>query len=71
MRVIESQARQWRGEYVEAERAAKHALLSGDARTKLDGLSALFEALGPQAKYEEIATLFHGLERPAAPELLN
>jgi tetratricopeptide (TPR) repeat protein len=71
MRVIESQARQWRSEYVEAERAAKHALLSGDARTQLDGLSALFEALGPQAKYKEIATLFHGLERPAAPELLN
>ena len=71
MRVIESQARFWRGEYGEAERAAREALGSSDARTRLCALSALFDALGPQAKYSEIATLFHNLERPAAPELLN
>ena len=71
MRVIESQARFWRGEYVEAERAAREGAHSGDARTRLSALSALFEALGPQVKYDEIATLLRDLERPAAPELLN
>jgi eukaryotic-like serine/threonine-protein kinase len=71
MRVIESQARFWRGEYVEAESAAREALVSGDARTRLDAMSALFDALGPQVKYGEIATLFRNLKRPAAPELLN
>jgi tetratricopeptide (TPR) repeat protein len=71
MRVIESEARFWRGEYAEAERAAREALGSGDARTKLGALSALFNGLGPQAKYDEVATLFRDVERPAAPELLN
>jgi tetratricopeptide (TPR) repeat protein len=71
MRVIESQARYWRGEYVEAERAAWEALVSSNARTRLCALSALFDGLGPQAKYAEIARLFRDLERPAAPELLN
>jgi tetratricopeptide (TPR) repeat protein len=37
----------------------------------LGALSALFNGLGPQAKYDEVATLFRELERPAAPELLN
>jgi hypothetical protein len=37
----------------------------------LGALSALFDALGPQAKYDEISTLFRDLERPADPELLN
>ncbi|MGA7742440.1 MAG: serine/threonine-protein kinase PknK, partial [Polyangia bacterium] len=71
MRVIESDAKFWRGQYLEAERAAREALASSEARTRLDALSALFDALGPQIKYDEIATLFRGLERPAAPELLN
>jgi predicted ATPase len=71
MRVIESQARYWHGEYVEAEQAAREALVSSNARTKLGALSALFDGLGPQAKYAEIAMLFRDLERPAAPELLN
>ncbi len=71
MRVIESQARYWHGEYVEAERAAREALVSSDARTRLGALSALFDGLGPQTKYAEIATLFRDLKRPAAPELLN
>jgi tetratricopeptide (TPR) repeat protein len=71
MRVIESEARFWHGEYVEAERAAQAALVSSDARTRLGALSALFDALGPQTKYDEIATLFRDIERPAAPELLN
>ena len=71
LRVIESQARFWHGEYVEAERAAREALGSSDARTKLGALSALFEGLGPQAKYDEIATLYRDPARPAAPEMLN
>ena len=71
MRVIESQARFWRGEYVEAECAAREALASSDAQTRLDAMGALFDALGPQVKYGEIATLFRNLKRPAAPELLN
>jgi tetratricopeptide (TPR) repeat protein len=71
MRVIESEARFWRGEYAEAEKAARQALVSGDARTRLSALTALFNGLGPQAKYDEIVTLFRDLERPAASELLN
>jgi tetratricopeptide (TPR) repeat protein len=71
MRVIESEARYWRGEYAEAERAAREALVSGSARTRLGALRALFDGLGPQAKYHEIATLFRDLERPPEPELLN
>jgi tetratricopeptide (TPR) repeat protein len=71
MRVIESEARFWRGEYAEAEKAARQALVSSDARTRLSALTALFNGLGPQAKYDEIATLFRDLERPAAPDLLN
>ena len=71
MRVIESQARFWRGEYLDSERAARESLASRDERTRLSALSTLFGALGPQAKYHEIATLFRGLERPAVPELLN
>jgi len=71
MRVIESEARFWRGEYVESERAAKESLVSSDERTRLGALSALFSALGTQTKYGEIATLFRDLQRPMAPELLN
>ena len=71
MRVIEAQARIWHGEYVAAEKAAHAAVASSDARTRLDALSALMDALGPQAKYDEVATIFREIDRPAAPELLN
>jgi len=71
MRVVESQARYWHGEYAEAEAAAREALSSKVPKTRLDALSALFDGLGPQARYAEIATLFRDLDRPAAPELLN
>ena len=71
MRVIESQARNWRGEYMEAERAARESLASRNERTRLGALSALFNALGPQTKYGETAALLGDLERPGAPELLN
>jgi len=66
MRVIESQARYWLGEYAEAERAAREALSSSDARIRLGALSGLFNGLGPQAKYDEVATLFRDLERPSS-----
>jgi eukaryotic-like serine/threonine-protein kinase len=71
MRVIESEARFWRGEHEEAERAAREALVSADARIRLGALSSLFVALGVQTKFDEIAILFRDLERPAEPELLN
>jgi eukaryotic-like serine/threonine-protein kinase len=72
MRVIESQARVWHGEYAEAEAAAWEALASEVPKTRLQAMSSLFEALGPQAKYEEIARCMREVaDRPAAPELLN
>jgi tetratricopeptide (TPR) repeat protein len=72
MRVIESQARTWHGEYTEAERAAREALSSEVPKTRLQATISLFEALGPQAKYDEIARHMQNLaDRPAAPELLN
>jgi tetratricopeptide (TPR) repeat protein len=72
MRVIESEARIWHGEYVEAERAAREALASEIPKTRLQAMSSLFGALGPQAKYEEIAQHMQDVaERPATPELLS
>ena len=72
LRVIESQARIWHGEYVEAERAAQEALSSEVPKTRLRAMSSLFEALGPQAKYDEIAQHMREVaDRPTAPELLN
>jgi tetratricopeptide (TPR) repeat protein len=72
LRVIESQARVWHGEYELAERAAKEALSSQDPKTRLKAMSSLFEALGPAAKYQEIAQrMVEVSERPAEPELLN
>jgi tetratricopeptide (TPR) repeat protein len=70
-RIIESQARFSHGEYLEAERAAREALESGRPKTRLQAMSSLFEALGAQAKYDEIATLFRDLDRPAESDLLN
>jgi tetratricopeptide (TPR) repeat protein len=72
MRVIESQARIWHGEYVQAERAAREALLSEVPKTRLQALSSLFEALGPEAKYDEIARHMQDVAgRPAEPDLLT
>jgi tetratricopeptide (TPR) repeat protein len=72
LQVIESQARYWHGEYEQAEHAAKEALSSEDPKTKLKAMSALFDGLGPAAKYQEIAQhMAEVAERPAEPELLN
>jgi tetratricopeptide (TPR) repeat protein len=71
LRVVESEARYWKGEYVEAERAARAGRKCEDAKLGLRAISALVVALGPQAKFEEIAELDRLLgERPAQPELL-
>ena len=72
LRVVESEARYWKGEYVEAERAAREAINCVDPKLALRAMSALIDGLGPQAKYDDIAKLADGLEvRPAQPELLN
>jgi tetratricopeptide (TPR) repeat protein len=71
LRLIEARARYWKGEYIEAEGASREALVSGDERTRLSALTALFDALGPQAKYGEILTLYRDLVRPKESELLN
>jgi tetratricopeptide (TPR) repeat protein len=72
LRVVESEARYWTGEYVEAERAATEALHCADPKLALRAMTALIDGLGPQAKYDEIAKLAVGLEeRPTQPELLN
>jgi tetratricopeptide (TPR) repeat protein len=71
LRLIESQAKFWRGEYVAAEALARAATVSGDARTNLNALNVLFDALGVQTKHGEIATLSRDLDRPKEPELLN
>jgi tetratricopeptide (TPR) repeat protein len=55
LRVVESEARYWKGEYVEAEKAAREG---GDCESpvlQLRARSALVAALGPQAQYEEIS----------------
>ncbi len=72
LRVVESHARFWRGEYEEAEQAARQALSSADAALKLRATSALFEGLGPQAKYDEIAERLRDLsETPVDRALVN
>jgi len=72
LRCVESEARYWTGEYAEAERAAREAQKCEDAKLALRAVSALIQALGPQAKYEEIGEAAKKLEeRPAQPELLN
>jgi serine/threonine protein kinase/tetratricopeptide (TPR) repeat protein len=72
LRVVESEARFWKGEYVEAERAAREGRDCADPRLALRATTALVDALGPQAKYEEIARTAERLqERPAQPDLLN
>ena len=72
LRVVESEARFWKGEYAEAERAAREARKCEDPKLALRAISALIQGLGPQAKYEEISQLDRDLEdRPAQPELLR
>ena len=72
LRVVESEARFWKGEYVEAERAARQARLASDPELSLRGASALIESLGVQSKYDEIgqlAAIFKN--QPSDPNLSN
>jgi len=72
LRVVESEARFWKGEYVEAERAAREGQKSSETRSVLRAMSALVEALGVQAKYDQIGTLAaECVERPESPNCLN
>ncbi|HEX7507102.1 MAG TPA: AAA family ATPase, partial [Polyangia bacterium] len=72
LRVVEAEARYWKGEYVEAERAAREGRKCADPKLALRAMSALIMGLGPQAKYEEIGNLAEELEsRPVQAELLN
>ncbi len=72
LRIIESQVRFWRGEFALAETAAREALASQHALTRLKATSSLFDALGPTGKYQEIADWWKAMpERPAEPKLLN
>ncbi len=72
LHVVEAEARFWKGEYAEAECAAREARKCEDPKLALRAISALIQGLGPQAKYEEIGQLDRDLqERPAQPELLK
>jgi tetratricopeptide (TPR) repeat protein len=72
LRVVEAEARYWKGEYVEAERAAREGRKCTDPKLALRAMSALIMGLGPQTKYEEIGKLAVDLEnRPVRPELFN
>jgi serine/threonine protein kinase/tetratricopeptide (TPR) repeat protein len=69
LRVVESEARYWKGEYVEAERAAREGGSCTDPELRLRAQSALIAALGPQAKYEEIGDIDKALgECPKEPD---
>jgi eukaryotic-like serine/threonine-protein kinase len=63
LRVVESEARYWKGEYGEAERAAREAQLATDSLLRIRAMSALVMGLGPQAKYDQIAQLALTLEQ--------
>ena len=54
MRVTESEARYWRGEYALAENAGREALATQDERLRLEAIGNLIRALGHQAKYGEV-----------------
>jgi tetratricopeptide (TPR) repeat protein len=72
LRVVESEARFWKGEYVEAERAAREGRAGSNATIALRAMSALLDALGHQARFDEIALLSKEIgERPADADLLN
>jgi eukaryotic-like serine/threonine-protein kinase len=71
LKLVEARGRFWKGGYGEAERAARAALETKDERTKLLALTALVDALGPQAKYDEIASLYRAVSRPAEDDLIS
>jgi tetratricopeptide (TPR) repeat protein len=71
LRVVESEARYWKGEYVEAERSAREGMKCEDPKLQLRAISALVSAIGPQTKNEEIAELYARIkDRPTESTLL-
>lgn len=72
LRVVESEARFWRGQYAEAESAARQGRQASEAKLALRATAALIVALGWQGKQDDVSALAPDLEeRPADPELLN
>ena len=72
LKVVESEARFWKGDYVLAEGAAREGRQCADPKLALRAVTALTDALGMQAKFEEIEQLELALEeRPPQSELLN
>lgn len=63
LRIIEAQTRFWRGEYVDAESAARAALGNGRAELYLQAVAELIAALGQQARYSEIETWLQRVRR--------
>jgi tetratricopeptide (TPR) repeat protein len=57
MRLCEAQARFWRGEYAEAEVAAREAAANASPETRLSALSELATGLGQQSKFAELKAL--------------
>jgi tetratricopeptide (TPR) repeat protein len=59
LRLVEAQARFWRGEFSLGEAAAREArgLLARDSEARFEATSELIAALGQQAKFEEIEAL--------------
>lgn len=72
LRVVESEARYWRGDYVRSADAARQGRNSERPSLLLRATAALLQALGQQSKADEIAVLESELEeRPTDPTLLN
>ena len=72
LRVVESEARYWKGEYAEAERSGWEARRCKDPKLALRAASVLITALGVQTNYDEIEKLSRELEtRPEDPRLLH
>jgi tetratricopeptide (TPR) repeat protein len=72
LRAVEAEARYWKAEYVESERAAREARKSTEPNVALRATSTLIDALGFEAKYDEITRLTEELKgKPSRPDLLN
>jgi serine/threonine protein kinase/tetratricopeptide (TPR) repeat protein len=60
-RIVESEVCFWQGDYKEAARLAKIAQASTDPHLRLRATGLLIDALGPQAQYQVIQTIFQEL----------
>lgn len=64
LRLVEAQAHFWRTEYVQAEEAARRALLTNDDVQRLHASRELINALGQQARFEDLEAALLDLPRP-------